>query len=169
MRSMTRRLGIAAAAVALVSAPMATSARADDPPESIAFELPPDGGCAGFGLRVEGSGSNLHTTELVSPSGRARTITTGRGYALTFTNLESGASVTTRANGSAQQTLSNAEGSQTLTATGHTALILFPTDTPAGPSTRVYTGRVVITVDSASNFIVISSTGPSVDICAALS
>ena len=169
MRPMTRRLGIAAAAVALVSAPMATSARADDPPASIAFELPPNAACAGFGLRVEGTGANLHTTELVSPSGRARAITTGTGYALTFTNLKTGASVLTPANGSAQQTRSNADGSQTVTATGHTALILFPTDTPAGPSTRVYTGRVVFTVDIALNFTVISSAGPYVDICAALS
>ena len=169
MRGMTRRLGIAAVTVALASAPMATSARADDPPSSIAFELPPDVGCAGFGLRVEGSGSNLHTTELVSPSGRVRTITAGTGYALTFTNLESGASVVTPANGSALQTRSNADGSATVTATGHTLLILFPTDVPAGPSTRVYTGRVVFTVDSAMNFTVISSAGPSVDICAALS
>jgi hypothetical protein len=35
---------------------------------------------------------------------------------------------------------------RTVQATGNNIVILFPTDSPAGPSTKLYTGRIVYTV-----------------------
>ena len=63
----------------------------------------------------------------------------------------------------------NADGSQTLTVTGHNVLILFPTDVPAGPSTTLYVGRVVFTIGVDQVFTLKSASGKATDICAALS
>ena len=52
--------------------------------------------------------------------------------------------------------------------TGHNILILFPTDIPAGPSTTLYVGRVVFTVDANGVYTLGSTSGRSTDICAAL-
>jgi hypothetical protein len=52
---------------------------------------------------------------------------------------------------------------------GHNVLILFPTDTPPGPSTTLYVGRVVFTVDTSSNFNLLQHDGQATDICATLS
>jgi hypothetical protein len=46
---------------------------------------------------------------------------------------------------------------------------MFPTDIPAGPSTTLYVGQLVYTVDPAGVFTVESSRGNSTDICAELS
>jgi hypothetical protein len=66
------------------------------------------------------------------------------------------------------KTTTNADGTFTVQATGHNVVILFPTDVPAGPSTTLYTGRLVYTVDASNNFTVVSSSGPTTDICALL-
>jgi hypothetical protein len=63
----------------------------------------------------------------------------------------------------------NADGSQTVTVTGHNVLILFPTDVPAGPSTTLYVGRVVCTIGVDQVFTLKSTSGKATDICAALS
>ena len=63
----------------------------------------------------------------------------------------------------------NADGSQTVTLSGHNVLFLFPTDVPAGPSTTLYVGRVVFTVDVNGVFTLVSTAGTATDICAALS
>ncbi len=69
--------------------------------------------------------------ELKGPSGRlsasgSRELTAGRGRTLRFVNTASGADFEVAA------------------LTGHNVLILFPTDVPAGPSTTLYVGQVVI-------------------------
>jgi len=63
----------------------------------------------------------------------------------------------------------NPDGSATQVTTGHNIVILFPTDVPAGPSTTLYVGRVVISIDSAGNYTLLKASGSSADICAALS
>ena len=63
----------------------------------------------------------------------------------------------------------NADGSQTVTVTGHNVLILFPSDVPAGPSTTLYVGRVVYTIGTDGVFTLVSTSGTATDICAALS
>jgi len=94
----------------------------------------------------------------------------GKGFNLTFTNLSTGKSLTLDSNGSVQIKKDNGDGTQTVTNLGHNVIILFPTDVPAGPSTTLYVGSVVYTVDRASGvFTVKTHSGTTTDICAALS
>ena len=58
-----------------------------------------------------------------------------------------GQSIKIKTGGSVSSTRINPDGSQTVTATGHNGLVLFPTDVPAGPSTTHYIGRIVYHVD----------------------
>jgi hypothetical protein len=169
MRSTTRRLGVAAAAAALVGAAAATAAQAEPTPGPMVF--PAGQACAGFDLQIEGTGGNSRTREFTDESGNlVRTLTTGTGPALTFTNLASGATYSTPSNGSVTKVQYNSDFSTTLTLTGHNILILFPSDDPAGPSTTLQVGRVVVQVSADTGaFTVTSVGGRSVDICAALS
>ena len=57
---------------------------------------------------------------------------------------------------------------QTIQATGHNVVIFFPTDIPAGPSTTLYVGRVVYTVDAAGVFTLLSTSGRTTDLCVLL-
>lgn len=59
-------------------------------------------------------------------------------------------------------------GLQTHVATGHNVLIFFPSDVPAGPSTTLYVGQVVFTVDAQGTFTFVRSSGSTIDVCAAL-
>ena len=93
----------------------------------------------------------------------------GRGFQLTFTNLSSNSTFALPANGAVMKTVINADGSETVTTTGHNVLILFPSDLPAGPSTTLYVGRVVYTVDTNGVFTLVKTSGTNTDICAALS
>ncbi|MDQ1631417.1 MAG: hypothetical protein QOC80_1389 [Frankiaceae bacterium] len=97
-----------------------------------------------------------------------RTISAGTGRSLTFTNLLTNKSLTLPSNGSVEQVTTNPDGTTTHSIEGHTILILFPTDTPAGPSTTLIVGRAVFTADKFSTFTVKSISGRTVDICAAL-
>jgi len=129
----------------------------------------PSGVACDFELGLAGSGANFHTREFFDKNGdRIRLITAGRGYALTFTNVDTSATFSTRSNGSVQHEAFNADGSSTIVSTGHSILILFPTDVPAGPSTTLYIGRVVFTNDGNTNFVLLENNGTATDICAAL-
>jgi hypothetical protein len=66
------------------------------------------------------------------------------------------------------QTVNNPDGTQTVTATGHNGLILFPSDVPAGPTATQYTGQIVYTIDAEGIFTLVSTSGQATDICAAL-
>jgi hypothetical protein len=98
-----------------------------------------------------------------------RTIEAGKGSTLTFINADTKASLSVRPNGSVSRTTINPDGSSTVVASGHNGLILFPTDVPAGPSTTLYVGRVVYTVDTAGVFTLEGTSGKSTDVCAVLS
>ncbi len=130
----------------------------------------PAGTACGFDLRIEGEGGNTITRTFEDQNGNVvRVLETGTGSALTFTNLATGASFSTRSNGAVRNTELNADGSSTVTSMGHNVLILFPTDVPAGPSTTLYVGRFVYTADANGVFTLQQASGRSTDICAALS
>jgi hypothetical protein len=97
-----------------------------------------------------------------------RLISAGKGAAITFVNTDSGTNLSTKANGAVIQNTYNADGSYTARNEGHNILIMYPTDNPPGPSTTLYVGQVVFTVDTAFNFTLVSSSGKTTDICAAL-
>ena len=60
------------------------------------------------------------------------------------------------------------DGNQLFEAAGHIVLIMFPTDTPPGPSTTLYVGRLLFTMAADSVTELLSFKGNSTDICAAL-
>ena len=131
----------------------------------------PAGEACDFELAVDLAGGDrrVERTFRDDDGNPVRTISAGVGSQLTFTNLANDAMTALPANGAVMNTVFNADGSQTVTSTGHNVLILFPTDVPAGPSTTLYVGRVVYTVDDDGVFTLQSTSGRETDICAALS
>lgn len=128
------------------------------------FTLPAGTACPNFAVNLTGTGGNTTTRSFVN----GRTVAAGTGSTLVFTNLSTGKSLTLKSNGAPQQTTINGDGTQTVTAEGHNVVILFPTDSPAGPSTTLIVGRLVYDVDSAGNFTVESVSGTTTDVCARL-
>jgi hypothetical protein len=157
------------AALALASAlAIATAAPASAAAPDLELKLPAGTACA-FPLHVEGTGDKRIMKQFTDQNGKVvRLLAAGKGFELTFTNLSSGESITLPSNGSVQLTTINADGTQTVQSTGHNVVILFPTDVPAGPSTTLYTGRLVYTVDADGVFTVLSTSGQTTDICALL-
>jgi autotransporter passenger strand-loop-strand repeat protein len=170
----TLRTAIAAAILAALTLTATQSTVANGPPQPVEPPLPiefPAGiACPGFELRVSWSGGNVHTKQFVDRDGNpVGTITAGKGFLLTYTNIDAGNSVTIRTDGSVSKTTYNPDGTQTVSATGHNGLILFPTDIPAGPTTTHYIGRIVYNVDPATGvFTLLETSRNQRDICAEL-
>jgi hypothetical protein len=133
-------------------------------------ELPAGQACSfALGIDFGGSGKRVEREFVDAEGNLVRALSAGVGSQLTFTNLSNGETLALRANGAVTQTRFNADGSQTVMTTGHNVLVLFPTDVPAGPSTTLYVGRVVYTVDANQVFTLQSTSGTATNICAALS
>jgi hypothetical protein len=153
-------------AVVLGSGSPATAA---DPPDAV-FELPAGVACPDFALKVEVRGGNQVMKEFRDKNGNVvRMLSAGKGSELSFINLSTGATLSLTTGGSVTHTTLNPDGSQTVTGTGHNVLIFFPTDVPAGPSTTLYQGRIVYTVDPNGVSTLQEVSGKTTDICAALS
>jgi hypothetical protein len=147
-------------------------------PPDMEFELPAGVACAGFDLHVEiwNNPNRKEPKVFKDENGNVvRILSTGKGNTLAFTNLLTNEKLVLKANGSNDHIAVNPDGLETHASTGHNVLILFPTDVPAGPSTTLYVGRIVFTVDANPNsptfglFTLESTSGNSTDICAALS
>ena len=161
-RSRSRSVLAGAIAVAIVS--LASTAAAD-----FTADFPAGLACT-FNLRIECHGGNQIERDFPDKNGNlVRSISAGTGSALTFTNLDTGATLSLGSNGAVTNITYHSDGSSTFVTTGHNVLILFPTDVPAGPSTTLYVGRVVFTVDSSGTFTLQGHSGQATDICAALS
>jgi hypothetical protein len=153
---------VAVATASPASADPATHGRGD-----VRYFLPAGSACADFDLLLEGTADKRAIKELDN----GVLIEAGNGWDLTFTRVENGTPVGTvelLSNGSVNKTTTNADGVQTIQSTGKNVLILFPTDVPAGPSTTLYTGGLVYTIDTTGVFTVVSSSGKTTDICALL-
>lgn len=153
-------IGAAIAAIALLLVAAAPVA-ADAPVFQV--DLPAGLACAGFDLRIEGYGSGQQVTREL-PGGRV--IGAGTGNVLVFTNLSTGATLSTRANGAVSITTTDADGASAMALTGHNVVILFPAD--GGPSTTLYTGGVWIRVAPDGVWSVQRQSGAGLDICGAL-
>jgi hypothetical protein len=164
-----RHLVTGVAALALASAvAVATAAPASAADPDFSFDLEAGVACA-FPLRVEGTGDKRIMREFTDQNGNVvRLLSAGKGFDLTFTNLSTDEFIELSSNGSVTQTTINADGTQTVKSTGHNVLILFETDVPAGPSTTLYEGQLVYTIDANGVFTVESSSGRTTDICALL-
>jgi hypothetical protein len=113
---------------------------------------------------------NKDIRETKTQNGVLRAISAGTGVALRFTNLDTGKTFSTQSKGAAEIDKLNADLSQTIVLTGFSTLLLFPTDSPPGPSTTLYAGgRVVFSIDTGGNATVLEESGNKIDICAALS
>jgi hypothetical protein len=133
--------------------------------------LPAGVACSGFDLGIFVSGGDHRVfKEFEDKNGNVvRVLEAGKGFALTFENLSTGATLSLQPNGSVTHTTINPDGSLTVVSTGHNVVILFPTDVPPGPSTIQYVGRLVYTVDTNGVFTVQQFRGKTSDICASLS
>ena len=100
MRLALRRLVSASGIAALALGASMTAARADEPTWTL--DLPAGVACAGFDLRIEGWGSmNQQYREFLDADGKVvRSISAGTGMAFTYTNLSTGATMSSRSNGS---------------------------------------------------------------------
>jgi len=161
-----RRSAVAAFALTTVFAVCAGAAVAAE--HDVVF---PAGTACDFDLAIDiaGGDQRVERTFVDADGNPVRTLSAGVGSQLTFTNLSTNATTALPANGAVTNTVFNADGSQTVTTTGHNVLILFSTDVPAGPSTTLYVGRVVFTVGVDGVFTLKSTSGRKMDICAALS
>lgn len=130
----------------------------------------PAGLVCNFALRVDGFGEPHRVDKVFTDkNGYVRVLSAGKGFELLYTNLATGATMSTEANGSINHTTYNPDGTATLELTGHNVVFLYPTDVPAGPSTTLYVGRVTFTVDTLGNWTKQQVIGKTFDICAALS
>ena len=160
----SRSRGVMAGVIAAAIVSLASAAAAD-----FTIDFPAGLACA-FDLRIEGQGGHQVQRDFLDKNGNlVRSISAGTGSALTFTNLDTGATLSLKSNGAVTHITYNSDGSSTFVLNGHNVLILFPTDVPAGPTTVLYVGRLVFTVDSGGTFTLQGHSGPTTDICAALS
>lgn len=162
--NVVKRIKFCSLGLMLFALPLAANAQHD-------IELEAGLACSDFDLGIDfTSAGNQQFREFKDAEGNVvRTLSTGTGSALKFTNLDSGKTYSTKSNGANAQTRYNADGSSTVTATGHNILIMFPTDNPPGPSTRIIVGRLVYSVSTDGVFNIQTITGKTSDICEILS
>jgi len=92
---------------------------------------------------------------------------TGSTGTLTIENLDTPKSISFPSRG-VGQTEATEGNSTTVKTGGQLLLILFPSDSPPGPSTTLYTGKVVYTINQTNDFQLQSTAGRQIDICAEL-
>jgi hypothetical protein len=158
---MRRVVAVAALASVAVLAIGVEPAAAADYPAGIACTFP---------LHVDRV-DKFKVHELTDSNGNEVLLITDLAGPLTLTNTETGGSLTLPATGTVAKIVTTTDGrTTTWTVTGHELLILYPTDVPAGPSTTVYVGRVVFTINNLTGvFTLQEAHGTATDLCAALS
>jgi hypothetical protein len=118
-------------------------------------------------------GANLVTRTFTMPDGTIRALSAGTGSDLVFYDPDHPErTFSTKGNGTVSWSTVQADGTATVTLTGHNVIFYFPTDTllggTSGPATVLVAGREVFNVDAAGNFTQLSETGNVTDICALL-
>ena len=164
---MPKALAAAIASGALLISVSGTAVAAPPPtPSDLDVQFKVGEACPDFALKITGTGSKARIIKFKNGS----MITAGRGYLLTFTNLDTGKSITITAAGSVQKESTDpVTGITTGQGTGDNGFVYFSTDSPPGPATIMYTGRITYSYDRALNYTVSSTKGTQQDICAELS
>ena len=166
--TMRRRAGSATAVAAALTMVLALAAPVGAAEPAWQMDLPAGLACADFGIHVDGFGSGPEAVRTFEGrGGLVVDLQAGTGYAMTFTNAETGASYSTSASGAVSRTTSFPDASQTMALAGHNVVILFPAD--GGPSTTLYVGRVTIDVATDGVWTVQQRSGVAFDLCAAIS
>ena len=148
-----RRAAMSVAAVALAVGATALPANAQD----VVFP-----GCPGFDVGVTFGDSHGNPAQ----AGPRAVLLAGTST-FTLDNETTGATTTVRTAGALVSSEPGPNGSTINTVAGPNVLILFPTD-PGGPSTTLYSGRVVISQSVDGVTTIISTSGATRDLCAAL-
>lgn len=160
------------AAALLVVASTAVAAPPPVRPDLLPTSVPAGEGCK-FKLGIEGTDAKAR----IKTFANGRQIISGKGYLLTYTNLDSKKknSLTFETHGTSETTSApDADNVVTVTATGSNGLILYSTDkskvdSVKTPSAIQYTGRIVYTVDLDTGlFTLLSASGEQRDLCAEL-
>src|SRR3954447_17446259 len=125
------RHGILAAALGFALAIAVPGAAAAAPSHALEFAA---GEACTFSLAIDVHAAGKRVTQ----EHNGVMVSTGTAAALTFINLATGESVSFRSNGAVQIAEPAGGGRTTLTLDGHNVVILFPSDTTAGPSTTLH-------------------------------
>ncbi|MDI3329955.1 MAG: hypothetical protein QJR09_04360 [Micrococcus sp.] len=178
IRATVRRCAPALLAAAIIAAasPAAAAPPRDTPAPPTRPDLPLTSVAAGeacdFKLEVSGTGAKARVKTFRNGS----QIISGKGFLATYTNVDTGESLTFETKGGAERTSApDADNVVTVTATGSNGLILFSTDMSEvpgvdAPSAIQYTGRIVYTIDLDTGlFTLVSASGRQRDLCAELS
>jgi hypothetical protein len=169
--SIKRVVAFAVVASATVLGGVVDPAAADHPHDVV---FPEGMVCADFGVGVDfGPDSREPPRVFTDANGNVRLVLAGRAGSVTLTRLDeqghdTDITLTVGAKGSMWNIVPNSDGSLTVTTHGHLVFFIFPTDEPPGPSTTLYTGRVVFIQDGDFSHV-LSHTGKTTDLCAALS
>jgi hypothetical protein len=141
--------------------------------DTFTFTLPAGQACPDFDLKIDLTTPDhrVMKTFFDANGNPVRYLAAGQGNKFVFSNAADGFSLSVKTGGSVEHITPNADGTQTWVTTGHELVILFPTDSPPGPATILYIGRLVFNLDPATfTFLGMQSfTGKSTDICATLS
>ena len=171
--SASLRFRMVAASTALLAALCVFSVgRANAAPFTVSF--PTGVVCEDSAVNVDvADNARAVTRTFTTPDGTVRALTAGKGSDLVFYNPNHpDDTFALKGSGAVTWATSAADGTSTLTLTGHNIVFYFPTDTllggATGPATLLVVGREVIKVDAASNFTQLSETGDVTDICAQL-
>ena len=169
-----KRLAPSALLTAALLAVSSAAVAAPPPPRPdlpSGVEIPAGDGCS-FRLGVAGTDAKAR----IKTFANGTQIISGKGYLLTYTNLDTGKSVTFQTNGTSEHTTApDADNVVTVTSRGSNGLILFSNDVSevpgvAKPSAIQYTGVIVYTYDLDTGFTtLLSASGTQRDLCAELS
>ena len=164
-----RKMAFAVALIVLTAVPSVASAGGKptrSPTGNSPFDFP-----AGIVCSFEVAGQPLVDNEVTKtfpplPNGDVVQTISG-SLILQLQNVENGKSITLNVSGPGTIT-THPDGSQTVIDRGRSLSFFFPTDSPAGPATYLYTGQVVLNFTPDGQQILVRQTGTSEDICAAL-
>jgi hypothetical protein len=130
--------------------------------------LPKGQACPGFDLHVVGTDGQAQILTISRAGETVREIEGGMGWNLTYTNVQTGKSVFFPSDYYLRDTVTHKNGMRTVTNVGSFAIIMFPTDVPAGPSTTQYKGLVVYSATPTNDFTILRTKAASTDVCAML-
>lgn len=165
MNTMLRRLAVIGASTTMTAVALAAPASADT--QTITFDGPTAVCKFPVVVTFTGQGSQM-SKSFYDKAGNLRTISAGTGYALTFTNgADTNHTFSTAPNGAVNRSWTYADGSSIGVMTGHNAVFMYASDV-GGMKARLYTGKVVISIDPRGTWTIVTNSGREIDVCAAL-
>jgi hypothetical protein len=113
------------------------------------------------------SNNEVSKTFPTAPNGDVVEHITGR-LVMALTNGNTNQSIQVNISGPGT-IVTHSDGSGVFTGYGNSLFIFTPTSVPVGPMTFIYSGKTVANFDPSGNLFLVSQSGNSQDVCAALS